>query len=418
MGTFSVSVPGALGTNKGPAADGVLLGQLTPTNPTKALLKSLFGSGLCYTDDGGVYVNETTPFNEATGDDVEILPATPAVNDAFYVGHASKKFARFDINQTTQGVGTWTIVWEYWNGSSWTALTGVTDGTTGFTAATGIVSVTFTEPTDWNQNTIDSNLGYWIRGRVSAYTAVTTPPQAGQGWIVFSAANALWIDDTTDFTDADAGDVDLLPTYPLVGDGFYIGYTEKFCKLKVTTSQARTGTATLALKYWNGTAWTALTVINDDSSGWSATAGTHLIHFVPPSDWVANTAANGPNAQTGFFVVMELTAKTSVTQQPIATQGWVYPMKTGASGMNAPEGGNVLEIEMQAQTKSGTASDSTFLFVNATKGTFGSFVWTKADPFVSASTNLSIVAGDDLVLVQVTEDGTTEFADASFAVRL
>jgi hypothetical protein len=50
---------------------------------------------------------------------------------------------------STQGAGTWTITWEFWNGTSWTALSGVTDGTTGFKAAAGSHDVTWTMPSTW-----------------------------------------------------------------------------------------------------------------------------------------------------------------------------------------------------------------------------------------------------------------------------
>lgn len=410
-------LPGTLGNITGGGSDGVHLGALTFDDPSKVLLKSVVApSGLCITDDGGLYVNETTPFNESTGDDVEVLPATPAVDDAAYFGLAGQKFGQIDLDITTQGDGTWTITWEYWNGTAWTALSGVTDGTTGFTAATGEVSVTFTVPSDWEENTVDSVEAYWVRANVSAFTAVTTSPQVGQGWI--RGESASWTDDTTDFTDAGTGDVDLLPSKPKVGDGIYLGHAEKFCKVKVTTSQARTGTATITLKYWDGDSWEAVTTLDDDSVGWSATAGTHTIHFVPPSDWVANTASNGPNGQAGFFVVMELTALTDVTAQPQATQGWVLPMVTGGDGFFCPVSGTVSKIFANAHTNSATNADSVFLLVNVTSGKFVVFTWTKGDQFDSEVVTLAVAANDGLAVVQITEDGTTEFADASMQLRI
>lgn len=411
-----MSVAGANGTNKGPASDGVLVGQLTPANPTAVEVKNVAAGGLCMTDDGGVYVNETTPFNEATDDDVEVLPATPALNDAAYFGHATGKFARLDLDISTAGDGVWTIAWEYWNGAAWVAVSGLSDGTTAFKTAADWVTVSFTLPTDWEKNTVNNVLGYWVRARVSAYTSVTTAPQVARGWIVTSTAT--WENKLVDFTDAGVGDVDLLPTYPLVGDGIYVGYGEKFCKLKVTTSQARTGTATLTPKYWNGSTWVALTTYDDDSVGWSATAGTHFIHFIPPSDWIANTAANGPNGKAGYFISMELTAMTSVTAKPLATQGWVYPLKTGASGMSVPASGDTLTVSMNAQTASGSNKDSTYLLVNTTKGTSAAFVWAKTDPTYEQTVTLPFARGDDVALVQITEDGTTEFADTYFQVLI
>lgn len=413
-----IHVAGNLGNIAGPASDGVLLGQLTATAVAKAILKGQAFAALCITDDGGTYVDDTTDFGESTANDVAPLPAVPAVDDACYFGHATKTFQRLDVNGTTQGAGTWTVVWEYWNGSSWASL-GATDGTSGFTAATGWQSVTWTKPTDWATCLVDGSLGYWIRARVSAYTSVTTQPLLGQGYAI-DDDNAVWTDDTTDFNDAGAGDVDLLPAYPVVGDGIYLGLSEKFCKVKVTTSQARTGTATLSVKYWNGTSWTAIAAadLDDDSTGWSATAGTHIIHFVPPSDWAANTAANGPNGEAGYFVVVEMTAMTDVTQQPLATQGWVYPLETGASGLSSPVRGTIDLVSMMAQTASATNNDSVFLVLNITQGTFAEITWTKADAYVEATADLDVLIGDELALIQVKEDGTTEFANAQFNLRV
>jgi hypothetical protein len=78
----------------------------------------------------------------------------------------------------TPGVGTWTIVWEYLNSTSvWTALSGVSDGTSAFKAAAGSHDVTFTIPSNWIDGLVKQRFGYAIRARVSAYTSVTTQPK-------------------------------------------------------------------------------------------------------------------------------------------------------------------------------------------------------------------------------------------------
>jgi hypothetical protein len=414
MALHTLSFPGTLGTNQGPSADGVLIGALTPIAPTKAILAAHAAAGLCITDDGGLYVNETTPFGEATADDVEVLPATPANDDACYFGHATEKFTAVEINMTTQGVGDWTITYEYWKGTDWAALPDVSDDTAGFTAASGWHTISFTAPEDWETCLVDNVLAYWVRGVVSGYTSVTTPPQAGQGYVVLDAP--VFTDDTTDFASAGAGDVALLPAYPVVGDYFAVGHTEKFCKLKVTTSQARTGTATITPEYWNGTAWTTLTAV-DDSVGWSATAGTHLIHFRPPTNWVANTALNGPNGQTGFFIRFTLTAKTSVTAQPLGTRGWVLPLVTGARGVPAPDTFTSSTVTLECTTLSGATADSKFLLVNVATGASVPFTWTKATASLTVPLVATIGAGAQLAIVQIEEDGSTEFAGATFYLR-
>lgn len=128
-------------------------------------------------DDGGTQTNETVAANSATANDMTLLPAVPAQNDAYYFVSATQ-FDKLTLTIGTQGVGTWTIVWEYYKSDdTWAALAGVADGTTGFTAAAGARDVTFTIPTDWKITEVGGVNGYAIRARVSAYVAVTTQPK-------------------------------------------------------------------------------------------------------------------------------------------------------------------------------------------------------------------------------------------------
>ena len=50
----------AFGTDGGSSSDGVLIGTMTPTALEKYLLANVALACLCITDDGGLYVNETT----------------------------------------------------------------------------------------------------------------------------------------------------------------------------------------------------------------------------------------------------------------------------------------------------------------------------------------------------------------------
>jgi hypothetical protein len=413
-------VGSTLGNNKGHGADGVLVGALTATALSKGLLKSRAQACLCVTDDGGTFVDETTPANEATADDVEIVGTTIAENDAIYVGHATIQFGEVDFNITTQGnYDATTFAVEYWDGTQFTAVSNLVDGTTAFEAATGIVKVTFDIPEDWAKNTVLSSInGYWIRYRCTATSGTTTPCQIGQVWVLVPAADATWSDDTTDINDAGADDVALVPAHPAVGDGFYIGHaTNKFCKFKLTTGTAGVATWTVGLKYWNGSSWAAVTTFADDTAGHTTAAGTEFIHFIPPSDWVANTTGNGPDDNAGYFVVLEITAFTSMTTQPLGTQAWVYPLISGATGVKIPTAGTVTAIDCNAYTKSASNADSKFLLLNVSTGAFVAFTWTKAVGFL-AVTGLSLVvaANAQLSVVQITEDGTTEFADVSFHI--
>jgi hypothetical protein len=128
-------------------------------------------------DDGGVFTDETTDANEATADDVVLIPASPANDDAFYIGD-SAVFSRAKINVSTAATDG-TITWEYYNGSTWATLT-VTDGTSGFQTA-GSNEVTWIPPSDWATTTVNSQGPfYYVRARVSA--AGTTTALAAQCW--------------------------------------------------------------------------------------------------------------------------------------------------------------------------------------------------------------------------------------------
>ncbi len=138
--------------------------------------------------NASVLTDETAAAIESTGGDMTLLPTVPAANDTYYfVAPVPYNGIRVDIG--TPGVGTWTIVWEYWNGTAWTAHGNVTDGTTGFTAETGNRDVVWADwPSTWQTKAIaftgGTVTGYATRARVSEYTAITTPPTGDQAWFL------------------------------------------------------------------------------------------------------------------------------------------------------------------------------------------------------------------------------------------
>jgi hypothetical protein len=150
-------------------------------------------------DDGGAQTDETTAANNATANDMTLLPATPAVNDAYYFG-AQDKFWRLELNVGTNGSGTWTITWEYYDETGgWTDLSshGLNDGSNGFTAGTGTKYVRFDSPTgtapsaNWTKTSVNGVNAYWIRARVSAYTSITTQPLGTQSFTWNQLMNEL-----------------------------------------------------------------------------------------------------------------------------------------------------------------------------------------------------------------------------------
>lgn len=126
----------------------------------------------CYQDDGGVFTDETTDARDIGTDDVNIVPAAPAINDALYIG-ADAAFKRCDISMvgsTALNVDN-VFAWEGWTGAAWVALAGLADGTNAGTRAfeqTGKVTWTSVLAS----TTVNGQAGYWIRARVTTAGSV------------------------------------------------------------------------------------------------------------------------------------------------------------------------------------------------------------------------------------------------------
>lgn len=152
--------------------------------------------------DATAYTNETVDARDVGTNDMTLLPAVGGpiqVNDAYYFG-SRHPFTKLTITATTAGVGVWVITWEYYNGSTWATLPGISDGSAaagaGFTAAAGDWDITFTLPPDWAKYAGAEVIGqslYWIRARVSAYTSAATQPKGDYAY-VNSALEHLAVD--------------------------------------------------------------------------------------------------------------------------------------------------------------------------------------------------------------------------------
>lgn len=134
---------------------------------------------------GPSYADETTDAGDTGSGDVTLLPATEE-DDIDWVGFGhTDRFTEMSFSSIGGTAGTDGVVtWEYWNGSAWAALTGVTDGTTSFKAALSHGQrVTFTQPTDWTAVQINGAGGllYYVRARVT--TVYTVNPVYSHGYV-------------------------------------------------------------------------------------------------------------------------------------------------------------------------------------------------------------------------------------------
>jgi hypothetical protein len=122
------------------------------------------------------FVEYTDEAASATAADVLPFPATEAANDYFCIG-ADSKFESLSIDVGTVGAGgAPAITWEYWTGSAWTALAGVTDNTNAFTTS-GVNTVVWTDDTDdWEATSLNGERPlFYVRARLTSVYSTTNP---------------------------------------------------------------------------------------------------------------------------------------------------------------------------------------------------------------------------------------------------
>jgi hypothetical protein len=126
------------------------------------------------------WTDDTTDFNDATSSD---WGPGGDVDDFGAFGLADK-FTKLDLDNAggVQGAGG-TGTWQYWSESGWLALAGVTDGTSGFTAAKADGQVVmFTAPSDWQKTSLNGGASlYFVRFLIT--TQYTTQPIYDQGTV-------------------------------------------------------------------------------------------------------------------------------------------------------------------------------------------------------------------------------------------
>jgi len=250
---------------------------------------------------------------------LNFLDATPEIGDAYYFG-ATDYFHRLNLNITTAGVGTWTVVWEYWSGDSWQALADVTDGSNKFTIA-GSVAVTWTNPTlEWRPILKDGSQLYYVRARISAFTSLTTLPVANYAWIndmvssfYESGLKSLIYYDSSikNYTDQLAI-VDKTISIN-VNDVYYFGNDTKFNEIDFSLTINGVG-GTYVWEYWNGKTWDSLTV-TDGTSGFTQNG---RVKFIDTADWATTNIKDKTSVVFGPYYFVRVRTTLASSTNPVS----------------------------------------------------------------------------------------------------
>lgn len=136
-----------------------------------------------FSKDDTAYVWECLDVNDAGANDFDLMPAVEVVTvDGFLFGYRFP-FTCLRITIGTAGVGAGSEVsWNYYNGSAWTPVPGLTDGTEHLIATAGTNNVTWRYPSDWAQNAVNGMTLYWLNC-ICTTANFTTQPIGTQAWI-------------------------------------------------------------------------------------------------------------------------------------------------------------------------------------------------------------------------------------------
>lgn len=165
--------------------DQILIGRRVPTLGAQA------GQVWQVAAIGPVFSEQTAGFNDATSADWVVFPAAEAIGDYAAIGYPST-FSQVSLDNLSGTAGTvGTVDWEYWNGAAWSALAGVADGTSGFTAAVADGQVvSWTVPGDWAAQSLNGGPSlFYVRAVVTV--TYTIDPIYDQGF-VDGAGDATW----------------------------------------------------------------------------------------------------------------------------------------------------------------------------------------------------------------------------------
>ena len=279
-----------------------------------------------YAAGGTVFTSYTTASENTTADDVLLLPAVPIVNDAFYYAQTSP-FDRLSQDLTTVGVGTWQLTWEYWNGSTWTSLSGMTanpaSGSDQDNFTLGQLKIIdFDRPTNWatvnfsttNPDGTASNFAsifpnaslYYIRARVTSFTSITTQPKSSR---IF-AAQDFGVSLTLSRIDAISPPVISQLSHTFNSPGIFIGFLE--AQTFTPVSDLEIDRAGLILLNEGGTTDVLVLFIRNTTSGGPSDAPTDGPDLATSTLTSAVLVANTPT-MVAFNFPARFVARAGVT---------------------------------------------------------------------------------------------------------
>lgn len=120
-----------------------------------------------YDNSTTTYYDETTDAGNETADFTAFVDSS----DLLFVGD-SKVFDRITLEVTSVASWDGSHEYQYWNGSAWTALSDVVDGSSNWESL-GVFTVSFTMPSNWVKRTVNGSEQYYVRASPTVWNSRT-----------------------------------------------------------------------------------------------------------------------------------------------------------------------------------------------------------------------------------------------------
>lgn len=212
------------------------------------------------------------------------------------------------------------------------------------------------------------------------------------------------------------------PDTELENDACYFGATAKFGALyfDISATVATYGADSAVWEYWNGTAWTTLTIIwdhtdADDGDGDRPFQQDGYLIFSAPTDWAANII----DSQSAYWIRSRIISGFDVTQIPL-TDSKEHQIPSNANASEIPYAVTISRCRFNWDTVSTGTADTKLIFYNFTTNYAKELTITKAlRDFAIADVAITVAANDEFGwYVSQVDGGGTEYADGSVEMKV
>jgi len=210
-----------------------------------------------------------------------------------------------------------------------------------------------------NEQTVDSQTKY---SAINNSTVITVPKSSNTVFTAtawnscFTSIGGILADESGDLNDTNGPDVPF--PFAAQDDAIYFGNSVPFDRIRLNITTAGNYTGVTTWEYWNGSAWSALTIQGDTTNATThtgaksfTTTGYKHISFLWPSDWTSYDIASDPIA--AYWVRCRISSFTSAVATPIFQQGWykrVGQVNTHSYLIEGVYGGSNCVIKLENDT--------------------------------------------------------------------